>query len=124
METKDFNHSMFKFCKKLTENSVPYVKKFNFMDKVVFAPVKGGRRFIKVKYFTDRIEHDYETDTKEIVKDTKGSIHCFVEKETGDVYKPATWRAPYTKGNNCVRGNIYEPDTFRTKSMQGGWYAI
>ena len=32
------------------------------------------------------------TTTKTLVHDTRGSIHCFVEKQTGDIYKPATWR--------------------------------
>ena len=124
METNKFNHSMFKFCKKLTENSIPEVKRFDLMDSVVFAPVKGGKRFIKVKYYTDRVDTDYETGEKTIIKDKNGSIHCFVEKETGDIYKPATWRAPYTKGNNAVRGNIYDPLTFNKTDMHGGWLYV
>ena len=81
----------------------------------------GGRKYIKVKYFVDRIETDYETDKKTLVHDERGSIHCFVEKTTGDIYKPATWRAPYTKGNNAVRGNIYDKSTFEKTDMHGGW---
>ena len=118
---KDFKHKMFKFCKKLTENSIPESDRFQFIDSVVFAPVKGGRRFIKVKYYTNRIETDYETGEKTLHKDTKGSIHCFVERTTGNIFKPQTWRAPYLKGNNAVRGNIYKPETFDKTDMHGGW---
>jgi len=34
-------------------------------------------------------------------------IYAFVEIATGDVFKPATWRAPAKH----ARGNIYEPET-------------
>ena len=115
-----FSDAMDKFCSKLTENSKPEVERFNHMDKVTYKP-DGGRKFIKVKYYTDRIETDYETGEKKILVDTKGSIHCFVEKTTGDIYKPAGWKAPYTKGNNCVRGNIYDKSTFQKTDMHGGW---
>ena len=115
-----FGEAMNNFCSKLTENSIPEVARFNSMDKVVFGP-DGGRKFIKVKYYTDRIDTDYETGKKTIVEDIRGSIHCFVDKNTGDIYKAATWRAPYTKGNNAVRGNIYDSSTFVKTDMHGGW---
>ena len=25
---------------------------------------------------------------------TAGSVHCFIDKQTGEVYKPASWKAP------------------------------
>jgi len=117
-----FGEAMNNFCGKLTENSIQEVARFKFMDKVTFKP-DGGRKFLKVKYYTDKIETDYETTppTKTIVKDERGSIHCFVEKTTGDIYKPAGWKAPYTKGNNCVRGNIYDASSFEKTDMHGGW---
>ena len=115
-----FSDAMDKFCGKLTENSKSEVAKFKFMDKVTFKP-DGGRKFIKVKYYTDRVETDYERNTTKVIKDTKGSMHCFVESTTGDIYKPAGWRAPYTKGNNAVRGNIYDASSFEKTDMHGGW---
>ena len=129
VETKpDFKHAMFKFCKRLTETNKTYTDRFKHIDSVVFAPDKGGSRFVKVKYWEDRISTDYDengTMTKTLVKAKRGSIHCFVEKETGNVYKPAGWRAPYTKGKNAVRGNIYDlsciPDN---ANMCGGWLYI
>jgi len=115
-----FDEAMVKFCDKLTENSKPEVDRFNFMKSVTYKPC-GGVKYIKVKYFTDRIETDYETMEKKILVDKKGSIHCFVEKTTGDIFKPAGYKAPYTKGKNCVRGNIYDASTFQKTDLHGGW---
>lgn len=35
-----------------------------------------------------------------------GSIYAFIDKETGDIFKPASWKAP-AKG---VRGNVFSPN--------------
>ena len=115
-----FGGAMLKFCTKLEENATPYIEKFNHMKSVKFMP-SGGVKYIKVKYYLDKIETDYETGEKKTITDTKGSIHCFVEKTTGDIYKPAGWKAPYTKGNNAVRGNIYDASTFEKTDLHGGW---
>ena len=91
-----FDEAMDKFLNKLTENAKPYVEKFDHMKNVTYK-VGGGRKFLKIKYYTDTIETDYETGVLTTHEDTKGSIHCFVDKNNGDIYKAATWRAPYTK---------------------------
>lgn len=51
----------------------------------------------------------YTEETRKYIKvimETHGnrSVHCFVDKETGDVYKPASWKAP-AKG---VRFNLLD----------------
>ena len=118
-----FDEAMVKFLIKLEENCEEYVSRFKHMDKVTFG-VSGGRKYIKVKSFEDRINTEYNDDgttTKTLVHDKRGSIHCFVESTTGDIYKPAGWKAPYTKGKNAVRGNIYDSSTFETTDMHGGW---
>ena len=118
-----FDEAMDVFCKKLEENCKPYVAKFNHMDSVTFR-ADGGSKYIKVKSFEDRVNteyHDDGTTTQTIVKATRGSIHCFVDSTTGDIYKPAGWRAPYTKGKNCVRGNIYDASTYQKTDLYGGW---
>ena len=101
-----FDNAMYNFCKKLTYNSHEYYKKTKMSYRPVYK-TDGGRKYIKVKYFEQ--------------SDSKGNICCFVDKYTGDIYKPATWRAPYTKGNNCVRGNVYESTTFENTDPHGGW---
>ena len=118
-----FDEAMVKFLIKLEENCEEYVSRFKHMDSVTFS-VDGGTKYIKVKSFESRINTEYNDDgttTKTLVHDTRGSIHCFVESTTGDIYKPATWRAPYNKGKNCVRGNIYDASTFEKTDLHGGW---
>ena len=118
-----FDEAMVKFLIKLEENCEEYIAKFKHMDSVTFG-VDGGVKYIKVKSFEDTINTEYNDDgttTKTLVHNTRGSIHCFVESTTGDIYKPAGWKSPYTKGNNCVRGNIYDSSTFEKTDLHGGW---
>ena len=115
-----FDEAMDMFCQKLEENVKPYVDRFNHMDSVMFRQ-DGGVKYIKVKSFQVNVETDYETGQKRLVGGLRGSIHCFVEKTTGDIFKPAGYKTPYTKGNNCVRGNIYDSSTFEKTDLHGGW---
>ena len=121
-----FDEAMNAFCTRLEENCKPYVDKFNHMDSVVFRP-DGGVKYIKVKSYTKNWHTDYNDDgtiIKTLVGGERGSIHCFVEKSTGDIFKPAGYKAPYTKGNNCVRGNIYDASTFEKTDLHGGWLYV
>ena len=118
-----FESAMEEFCRKLTENVKPEVDRFNHMHSVTFS-VGGGRKYIKVKSYTKNWHTDYNDDgttTKYLVGGDNGSIHCFVDRTTGDIYKPATWKMPYTKGNNAIRGNIYDSSSFEKTDMHGGW---
>ena len=115
-----FDEAMNVFCDRLEENCKPYVDSFNHMDSVTFG-ADGGVKYIKVKSFQVNIETNHETGVKTLVGGERGSIHCFVEKSTGDIYKPAGWKTPYTKGNNCVRGNIYDTSSFEKTDLHGGW---
>lgn len=72
-----------------------YAARWN--HNVLKIDVQEGNRFYKL------VRHDYDVDTGELVK-FSGSVHCFVEKATGDVYKAATFRAP-AKG---VRFNLFK----------------
>ena len=58
-----FDEAMGVFCDKLTKDSKPYIDRFNHMDSVSFSAC-GGRKYIKVKYFTTTVETDYETGEK------------------------------------------------------------
>lgn len=44
-------------------------------------------------------------------------VYVFVNKETGDIFKPASWRGP-AKG---VRGNINVPESYKNSDWHGGW---
>ena len=115
-----FDEAMDVFCTKLGKDAQEYINRFNHMDSVEFKPC-GGVKYIKVKSFTTNVNTNWETGEKTLVEDTRGSIHCFVEKTTGDIFKPAGYKAPYTKGKNCVRGNIYDKSSFKKTDMHGGW---
>ncbi len=50
-----------------------------------------GKKYIKVFNLQYQESNDYygrEAGYR------KGSVHCFVDKNTGEVYKPASWKAP------------------------------
>ena len=52
--------------------------------------IRSGRKYYKI------IQQDFDTfrDRNEY---RDGSVHAFVDKNTGEVYKPASWSAPHTK---------------------------
>ena len=52
--------------------------------------VKTGKRYYKI------VQQEFETWEKSRYygQYRDSSVHCFVDKETGDVYKPASWSAP------------------------------
>ena len=120
----NFDDAMVVFCEKLEKDAMEYIDGFDHIDSVQFRP-DGGKKYIKVKYFQKNWNTDYNDDgtikSKTLVGGEKGSIHCFVERTTGDIYKPAGWKSPYLKGMNAVRGNIYDSTTFEKTDMHGGW---
>ena len=52
---------------------------------------KTGKKFHKVYFLEYQDANDYY-GTKAGYK--SGSVHAFIDKNTGEVYKPASWRAP------------------------------
>ena len=52
--------------------------------------MESGRKYWKI------IQQDYDTfrDRNEY---RDGGVHAFVNKKTGEVYKPASWKSPHTK---------------------------
>ena len=52
--------------------------------------VKTGKRYYKI------VQQEFETweKSKYYGQYRDGSVHAFVDKETGDVYKPASWASP------------------------------
>lgn len=63
----------------------------------IFRIDEGGRKYHKVV-------HGYKDDLDE--SPSHVSVHAFVDKDTGDIYKPASWRGP-AKG---VRHNLKNLD--------------
>ena len=52
--------------------------------------MESGRKYWKI------IQQDYDTfrDRNEY---RDGGVHAFINKKTGEVYKPASWKSPHTK---------------------------
>ena len=96
----DYSSALSKMVHRIDEKYGEYYKKT--LTNLTYEPVevKSGRRFDKLTQ--------------------GGSVYCFVEKSTGHVYKPASWRAPYLKGNSPVRGSIYDTSSYWDKSLNGG----
>ena len=93
-------YSLDSFNRNITENRFPENTKY-YQDRVdeinngsanlykfVF---KTGKKFHKVYFLQYEEANDYY-GTKAGYK--SGSVHCFIDKQTGEVYKPASWKAP------------------------------
>ena len=64
------------------ENGTANLYKFDY---------KTGKKFHKVFFLEYHDANDYY-GTKAGYK--AGSVHAFIDKQTGEVYKPASWKAP------------------------------
>ena len=55
--------------------------------------VYSGKKYYKI------VQQEFETweGSKNFNQYRDGSVHAFVNKETGEVFKPASWAAPATK---------------------------
>ena len=47
------------------------------------------------------------------------SVYGFVRKSDGAILKAATWRAPYTRGNNYVRGYVMQDNAIDATTPYG-----
>ena len=62
----------------------------NGTANLMWFKVYSGKRYYKI------VQQEFETWEKSRYygQYRDRSVHCFVDKETGDVYKPASWSAP------------------------------
>ena len=67
-------------CKCLDEN---YVRSYPNSDHKMVFRYEAGRKYYKIMMYE---EHGDERRS--------GGVHAFVDKKTGEVYKPASWRGP------------------------------
>ena len=100
----DFANHLDRFVADLTKMTDDYRKAhYPNLDAATFtAPLKGTRKYVRV-----------------IRTDSHGSgrsVHCFVEKATGNIYKPDGWKGP---ARNFVRGNIYRDDRMTWMTPHG-----
>ena len=91
-----------------TRNEIQATK--NGTAKLMRFRVQSGRKYYKI------IQQDYDTfrDRNEY---RDGSVHAFVEKTTGDVYKPAGWAKPAQH----VRYNLLDDKSRENCLLSCGW---
>jgi len=72
-------------------------------------------RFLKdLDYPQDKFGVEFDEGKKyvKVVSISGGgsrSVFCFVEKENGNIWRAASWKAP---ARNFVRGNVYDQSTY------------
>ena len=73
--------------------------------------VTKGRKYFKIT------AHEYDTfqDRNEY---REGGVHAFVNKNTGEVYKPASYNSPHTKH---VRYNLLDEDSRAECLLRADW---
>ena len=77
--------------------------------------VKTGKRYYKI------VQQEFETweKSKYYGQYRDGSVHAFVDKQTGQVYKPASWQAPAKHVRYDLR--IIREREFLFNSNNTGW---
>ena len=73
--------------------------------------VSKGRKYFKIT------SHEYDTfqDRNEY---REGGVHAFVNKNTGEVFKPASYNSPHTKH---VRYNLLDEDSRAECLLKADW---
>ena len=75
----------------------------NGTAKLMKFEIREGKKYYKIV----QVEFDTFQNRNEY---RDSSVHSFVDKNTGDVYKPASWRSPATKH---VRFTFQKPEDIR-----------
>ena len=80
--------------------------------KLMYFKIKTGKKFYKIvqmNFDTFQNRNEYR----------EGSVHAFVDKKTGQVYKPASWQAPAKHVRYDLR--IIREREFLFNSNNTGW---
>ena len=75
---------------KYYEERLAEIKNGTYKDLYKFV-FKTGKKFHKVYYLEYQEASEYYNRPAGY---SAGSVHCFIDKQTGEVYKPASWKAP------------------------------
>ena len=81
-------------------------------EKLMYFKIKTGKKFYKIvqmNFDTFQNRNEYR----------EGSVHAFVDKKTGQVYKPASWAAPAKHVRYDLR--IIREREFLFNSNNTGW---
>ena len=93
----------------------------NGTAKLMYFKIKTGKKFYKIVQMNfDRVWKNGIIDDSNIVYEYReGSVHAFVDKKTGQVYKPASWAAPAKHVRYDLR--IIREREFLFNSNNTGW---
>ena len=84
--------------------------------KLISIQVKEAKldkfRYYEGKKYYKVVREEYD-ETNDRWRDT--TVHAFVDKKTGEVYKPASWKAPakhvrFNLSNDLDRQNLHDPN--------------
>ena len=81
-------------------------------EKLMYFKIKTGKKFYKIvqmNFDTFQNRNEYR----------EGSVHAFVDKKTGQVYKPASWQSPAKHVRFDLR--IIKEREFLFNSNNTGW---
>ena len=81
-------------------------------EKLMYFKIKTGKKYYKIvqmNFDTFQNRNEYR----------EGSVHAFVDKQTGQVYKPASWQAPAKHVRYDLR--IIKEREFLFNSNNTGW---
>jgi len=116
------------YCKALTENfkidskrSMEYNLKRDpnctYSKDQLAKIVSGTAKLDKFRYYEGKkylkvVREEYD-ERNDRWRDT--TVHAFIDKKTGDVYKPASWKAPakhvrFNLSNDLDRQNLHDPN--------------
>ena len=116
------------YCKALTENfkrdsmrSLEYNLKKDpnctYSKDQLAKIVSGTANLDKFRYYQGKkylkvVREEYD-ETNDRWRDT--TVHAFVDRETGEVYKPASWKAPakhvrFDLSNDLDRQKLHDPN--------------
>ena len=116
------------YCKALTENfkrdsirSLEYNLKKDpnctYSKEQLAKIVSGTAKLDKFRYYEGKkylkvVREEYD-ETNDRWRDT--TVHAFVDRKTGEVYKPASWKAPakhvrFNLSNDLDRQNLHDPN--------------
>ena len=81
-------------------------------EKLMYFKIKTGKKYYKI------VQMNFDTfqDRNEY---REGSVHAFVDKQTGQVYKPASWQSPAKHVRFDLR--IIKEREFLFNSNNTGW---
>ena len=81
-------------------------------EKLMYFKIKTGKKYYKIvqmNFDTFQNRNEYR----------EGSVHAFVDKQTGQLYKPASWQAPAKHVRYDLR--IIKEREFLFNSNNTGW---